>query len=537
MADTGRTVGIDLGTTNTVVASVKNRIPKVVPTDKGNLVLPSVVAMTASGDIVVGGVARDQRITNPQNTIFGAKRLIGRKFDSKIVRDFQARVPYEIVPSPEGDAAVRLGGKIYTLPEISSMVLGQAKVIAEQFLGGHINAAVITVPAYYNDNQRNAVKLAGIMCGLDVKQIVNEPTAAALAYGFNRGLKQKILVYDLGGGTFDVSILSIDGNEFEVLATGGDTFLGGIDFDDRIVDYVVDAFRQETKIDLTQSPAALQRVKNASEAAKIDLSLMQNVMIELPYIDERKGKPINLRVPLTRDILNSLTQDLVDRTFVMCDEVLSERGIPRSTINEVLLVGGQSRMPFIQQRIQQHFKKPPRKGVHPDESVALGAALLASSINSNEQVTLIDALSMPIGYALQSGRFRRIIEKNQRIPVTRSFRVPPPTQEGATVVDIDIFQGDSEFIIDNEYLGTVKVPIASIGRRIDFMLDQESLLRVMIEGASGPEKIALATRDTPEVLRKALEEDEARRPAPTETEIQESGGVFSSLKRLFGGSS
>ena len=535
MAEKGRIVGIDLGTTNTLVASVKNRVPRIVPTDKGTLILPSVVSLSPRGDLVVGGVARDQIVTNPRNTIYGAKRLIGRKFDSRVVQALKSYYSYEIVAGEDGDAAVSLGGRVYSLPEISAMVLGQVKTIAEQFLQGPISEAVITVPAYYTDNQRQAVKHAGQIAGLNVKRIVNEPTAAALAYGFNRGLDQRILVYDLGGGTFDVSVLEVKNNTFEVVATGGDTFLGGIDFDNRIIDFVVETFLKENKVDLTKSPIAMQRVKNASEAAKIDLSLMQNVTIELPYVEERKGKPVDLKVPLSRDQLNSLTRDLVDRTFEICDDVLTEKGITRSSIDEVILVGGQSRMPLVQARIQEHFGKPARKGVHPDECVALGAALLGESMDSPDSVTLLDAVSMPIGYGLPTGRFRKIIEKNHRVPMVKSFRVPPPQKPGSPFIEIDIFQGDSEFIVDNEYLGTVKLPAATTGKRIDFKVDQECLLHVFLEDAGDPREVKLATRDTPEILKKALAEAMEKRTQQEERDAAEKGGLFSSIKRLLGG--
>jgi molecular chaperone DnaK len=535
VADKPRIIGIDLGTTNTLVASVKNRVAKVVPTDRGNLILPSVVALSPKGDIIIGGVAKDQVVTNPRNTIYGAKRLIGRKYNSKVVQDLKSYFTYDIVEGPDGDAAVSLAGRVYSLPEISAMVLGQVKTIAEQFLGGEIVEAVISVPAYYNDNQRNAVKEAGKLAGFEVKRIVNEPTAAALAYGFNRGLDQKVLVYDLGGGTFDVSVLQLTGNVFEVLATGGDTFLGGIDFDNRIIDYVLEAFRKEHKVDLSQSPIAMQRIKNAAEAAKIDLTLIPNVVIELPYIEERKGKPLDLKVPLSREQLNSLTADLVDRTFTLCDEVLTEKGIVRSSIDEIILVGGQSRMPLVQQRIQQHFGKPPRKGVHPDECVALGAALLGDSLGQVDAVTLIDALSMPIGYALPTGRFRKIVEKNHRIPTTKSFRLPPPREPGAPFIEMDIYQGDSELIVDNEYLGTVKVPSSAVGKRIDFKLDEECLLQVSVEDAGEPKAVQLATRDTPDQLKKAIAEEMAKKTRVDERTAAERGGLFSSIKRLLGG--
>jgi molecular chaperone DnaK len=537
MADRPRIVGIDLGTTNTLVASVRNRIPKIVPTDRGNLILPSVVALSAKNDLLVGGVAKDQMVTNPKNTLWGTKRLIGRKYHSKAVEDLKGFFPYDIVEDPNGDAAVTMGGKLYTLPQVSSFVLSQLKTIAEQFLGGPIDAAVISVPAYYNDNQRNAVKEAGRLAGFDVKRIVNEPTAAALAYGFNRGLDQKVLVYDLGGGTFDVSVLHLAGNVFEVLATGGDSFLGGADFDNRIMEYVLERFRDETKVDLTESPIALQRIKNAAEAAKIDLTLIPNVVIDLPYIEERKGKPLDLRIPLTRDYLNNLTGDLVDRTFDICDRVLAEKGISRSEIDEIILVGGQSRMPLVQQKIQAHFGKAPRKGVHPDECVALGAALLGDSLGSIDAVTLLDALSMPIGYAMPNGRVKRIIEKNSLIPMVKSFRLPPPQQPGAQFIELDIYQGDSDLMVDNEYLGTVRVPAAAAGRKIDFRLTEECLLQVQVEDASGmSRKVDLATRDTPEQLKKALQEVASRNTpaAPSSSSgPSDDRGLFSSIKSIF----
>lgn len=539
MADKPRIIGIDLGTTNTLVASVKNRIPKIVPTDRGNLVLPSVVALSGKGELLVGGVAKDQMVTNPKNTLYGTKRLIGRKYHSRVVEDLKSHFKYDIVEAPTGEAAVTLGGRMYTLPEVSSFILKQLKTMAEQFLGGPIDEAVISVPAYYTDSQRQAVKEAGKLAGFNVKRIVNEPTAAALAYGFNRGLDQKILVYDLGGGTFDVSVLHMTGNVFEVLATGGDTFLGGVDFDNRVMDYVLEKFWEETKVDLSNSPIAMQRIKNAAEAAKIDLTLIPNVLIDLPYIEERKGKPLDVRIPLTRENLNALTMDLVDRTFELCDRVLAEKGISRSEIDEIILVGGQSRMPLVQQRIQEHFGKAPRKGVHPDECVALGAALLADSLGNIDAVTLLDAVSMPIGYALPNGRVRRVIDKNTLIPLTKSFRLPPPKEPGAAFIELDIFQGESDLMVDNEYLGTLKVPAEAAGRKIDFRLNEECLLQVLVEDPAGPRRIELATRDTPELLKKELARvaqeraQKAAQSSATPSTQDEGSGLFSSIKSIF----
>src|ERR1700694_4965828 len=309
-ADKPILLGIDLGTTNTCGAYVRNKGERVVPSDKGSLILPSVVAVSEKGDLLVGNVAKDQMVVNPRNTIYGAKRLIGRHDNSKVVQEKKHYFSYEIVEGPTGEAAVVLAGKVYSLPQISAFVLQHCKRVAEATLGQEITEAIVSVPAYYNDNQRNAVKEAGKLAGFNVKRIVNRPPAAALAYGLHRGFDHKVLVYDLGGGTFDVSVLQLHGNVMAGLATGGDTFLGGVDFDNRIIDFVLEEFRNQTKIDLTQSPIAMQRIKNAAEAAKIDLSLLSNVVIELPFVAERKGKPVDLRIPLARDRVHGLVIDL-----------------------------------------------------------------------------------------------------------------------------------------------------------------------------------------------------------------------------------
>jgi molecular chaperone DnaK len=537
-ADKPILLGIDLGTTNTCVAYVRNKVARVVPSDKGSLILPSVVAVSEKGDLLVGNVAKDQMVVNPRNTIYGAKRLIGRQYNSKVVQDIKHYFSYEIVEGPNGEAAVVLAGKVYSLPQISAFVLQHCKRVAEATLGTEISEAIISVPAYYNDNQRNAVKEAGRLAGFKVKRIVNEPTAAALAYGLNRGFDHKVLVYDLGGGTFDVSVLHLHGNVMEVLATGGDTFLGGVDFDNRIIDYVLEEFRNETKIDLTQSPIAMQRIKNAAESAKIDLSLLSNVIIELPYVTDRKGKPVDLRIPLSRERVNTLTMDLVDRAFELVEKVLGEKNLNRADIQEVLLVGGQTRMPLVQGKAHQFFGKQPRKGVHPDESVALGAALLAESMQEIDSVTLIDALSMPIGFAVPGGRFRKVIEKNTQIPSQRSFRLP--VARPGQALELDIFQGDGDRIIDNEYLGTLKFPPEAAGQRVNFNLDEECLLHVTIEGVTGETReVLLATHDTPEALKAAwLEESEKRRIAAEQsaaTNEQQPRGLFASIRKVFGG--
>src|SRR5437762_4956019 len=537
-ADKPILLGIDLGTTNTCVTYVRNKVARVVPSDKGSLILPSVVAMSDKGNLLVGNIAKDQMVVNPRNTIYGAKRLIGRQYNSKVVQDSKHYFSYEIVEGPNGEAAVVLAGKVYSLPQISAFVLQHCKRVAEATLGQEITEAIISVPAYYNDNQRNAVKEAGKLAGFTVKRIVNEPTAAALAYGLNRGFDHKVLVYDLGGGTFDVSVLQLHGNVMEVLATGGDTFLGGVDFDNRIIDFVLEEFRNDTKIDLTQSPIAMQRIKNAAESAKIDLSLLSNVIIELPYIADRKGKPVDLRIPLSRERVNALVMDLVEKTFQPVERVLGEKSLNRGDIQEVLLVGGQTRMPLVQGKAHQFFGKPPRKGVHPDESVALGAALLAESMQEIDSVTLVDALSMPIGFAVPGGRFRKVIEKNTQIPSKSSFRLPP-AKEGKGL-ELDIFQGDADKIIDNEYLGTLKFPADAAGQRVNFLLDEECLLHVTVEGISGDTReVMLATHDTPEALKAAWQEEPERRRLAAERQTPEQPraprGLFASIRQVFGG--
>ncbi len=527
-------LGIDLGTTNTCVAYVKNGMARVVPSDKGSLILPSVVAVSDKGDLLVGNVAKDQMVVNPRNTIYGGKRLIGRKYASKVVQDIKHYFSYEIVEGPQGEAAVLLAGRVYSLPQISAFVLQHCKRVAEATLGQEITEAVISVPAYYNDNQRNAVKEAGRLAGFTVKRIVNEPTAAALAYGLNRGFDHKVLVYDLGGGTFDVSVLHLHGNVMEVLATGGDTFLGGVDFDNRIIDYVLEEFRTETKIDLTQSPIAMQRIKNAAEAAKIDLSLLSNCVIELPYITDRRGKPVDLRIPLSRERVNQLVMDLVDKTFELVERVLAEKHLSRNEIQEVLLVGGQTRMPLVQGKAHQFFGKPPRKGVHPDESVALGAALLAESMQEIDSVTLVDVLSMPIGFAVAGGRFRKVIEKNTQIPVTRTFRLP--AGKPGQPLELDVFQGEAEYILDNEYLGTLKFPPEALGERVSFNLDEECLLHVTVEGVgTRPKEVLLATQDTPQALKNAwAEENERRRlEAERQAENERPKGFLAAIRKVF----
>jgi len=474
------TIGIDLGTTYSCAAWVQDGKPRIVPSEKGYTTVPSVVGISKKNDIIVGHPALDQLVTKPENAIYGSKRLIGRSFNSMIVQKMVKEMTYQIVPGRDNSASVVLGGTNYTLTEISSFILSEIKEMSQGQLQVEIHEAVITVPAYYNDNQRSAVKRAGEMAGFLVKRIVNEPTAAAVAYGFNKGFDQKVLVYDFGGGTFDVSILHIHGNKFKVLATGGDTFLGGSDFDTRITDYVLQSFRESAQKDLLEEKIAVQRIRAAAERAKRDLSTEKSVKIELPYITEIKGEPTDLKFSLTREKLNSLTVDLVDKTFSICDQVLNSVGIRHSDLNEILLVGGQTRMPLVQNKIHQFFKQPPRKGVHPDEVVALGAAILSDPMALTGKVQLHDVLSMPIGIGLPTGSFKRILDKNIPVPASKSFKIG--LKKGLSL-DIDIFQGEKSTVAENEYLGTFSFPTPLSGQKVQrlevkFDLSPECLLSV-----------------------------------------------------------
>ncbi len=539
MDEKARVIGIDLGTTNICVAHMRGRTPKLIPLDHGKAALPAVISLSSQGKWLLGAAAKDQLVIRPRNTIYGAKRLIGRQFNSLVVEELRHYYPYEIVEGARGEAAVLIEGEVHSLTDLSARVLAHVRRLAEEALRAPVDEAIISVPAYYNDNQRQAVKEAGSRAGFTVRRIVNEPTAAALAFGFNRAFEEKVLIYDLGGGTFDVSVLQISGNVFEVIATGGDSFLGGVDLDNRIIDFILEEIRRAHRIDVSGDPTAMQRIKSAAEAAKIDLSLIPNVVIGLPYLTTRRGKSVDVSLSLTRERLNELTCDIVERTFAICHRVLEEKGLKTSDIGEVVLVGGQSRMPLVQQQIEAHFGRPPRKGVHPDECVAIGSALLGEALGSVGTVTLIDVLSMPIGIALSNGSFRKIIDKNNIVPIRMGFRLPTPKSPDVQFLSLDIFQGDREMVVDNEYLGTLRVPAAAAGHKVEFRLDTEALLEVVVDLPDGPRRIELTTCDTPLILRQALLEEQRRRQAQQQIAAQEKGerpGFLSSIKRLLGGS-
>ncbi len=456
----GKAIGIDLGTTYSCVAVVENGQSKVIPNKGGYRTTPSVVAFDESGRRLVGHLAKRQMITNAENTIYASKRLIGRRYDSPEVKKAKATYPYEIIEGPHGDVRVRAGGQEFSLPEIGAMILQEMRRVAEEYLGEPVNEAVITVPAYFNDNQRQATKDAGKIAGLEVLRIINEPTAAALAYGYGKKLDQTIAVFDLGGGTFDISILEISEGVFEVISTAGDTYLGGDDFDDRIIDWLAETFQAQEGINLRKDKMALQRLKDAAEKAKCELSTVPQTQISLPFIATSDKGPLHLEVVLTREKLEELTEDLIDRTISICEKTLDAAGLNPEDIDEVILVGGQTRMPKIQERVGKFFGKPPRKGINPDEAVAIGAAIQAHALTMTEEekkekgedLLLLDVTPLSLGIATFGGFFTKIIEKNTPIP-THASHIFTTAADNQRAVKIIVLQGESERAAENELLG------------------------------------------------------------------------------------
>ncbi|MHB1286319.1 MAG: molecular chaperone DnaK [Leptospirales bacterium] len=449
----GKVIGIDLGTTNSVVAIMEGGEPVVIPNQEGSRITPSVVAFTDKGEILVGQVAKRQAITNPENTVYSVKRLIGRKFDADEVVHATKRLPYKVVKAGNGDAHVEIRGKSYSPAEISAKILVKLKQAAEDYLGEKVTEAVITVPAYFNDAQRQDTKNAGAIAGLNVLRIINEPTAASLAYGLDSKKEEKISVYDLGGGTFDISILEIGDGVFEVKSTNGDTYLGGDDFDQKIIDFLVEEFKKENGIDLKRDKMALQRLKESAEKAKIELSTALETEINLPYITADQTGPKHLVLKLTRSKLEQLVGDLVSHSMEPVRKALDDAGMSTKEIDEVVLVGGQTRMPKVQEAVKSFFGKEPHKGVNPDEVVAIGAAIQGGVLKGDvKDVLLLDVTPLSLGIETLGGVFTKLIERNTTIPAKKSnvFTTAADNQGSVTV---KVFQGERELASDNKLLG------------------------------------------------------------------------------------
>jgi molecular chaperone DnaK len=545
-----RVIGIDLGTTNSCVAIVENGVPTVIPNRGGYKTTPSMVAITEAGKRLVGHIAKRQAITNAENTVFAAKRLIGRKWNSPQVKNAVLTSSYRIVEGPHGDVRIQLRNKQYSVPEISAMVLQEMKTIADDYLGQPVTKAVVTVPAYFNDNQRQATKDAGQIAGLDVIRIINEPTAAALAYGFGKNIEKLVAVYDLGGGTFDISILEIGSHGvFKVIATAGDTFLGGEDFDARIIDWFVQGFKEEHGIDLRQDRMALQRLKDAAEKAKCELSSVKETEVNLPFIiSSGRNEALHLQRVISRSTLESLCEDLVERTVDICRQTLIDAKLGKDEIEEVVLVGGMTRMPRIQQAVTEFFERDPCKGVHPDEVVALGAAIQgAALVDEKQEMILLDVTPHALGIMTHGSYFEEIIPPNTTVPTSRN-KIFTTSRDNQTAVKILVMQGDHEKAEDNELLGEFaltglrRAPKGQVEIEVTFEINADGIVSVSAKDLETGQQQSIQvtatsglTHDEMKGMIDAAKDFAVDRKVSEELEasVQEAEKLIADIERLF----
>jgi len=499
-----RVIGIDLGTTNSCVAVIDGGKPVVIPNAGGYKTTPSMFAIAQDGKRLVGHLAKRQAITNARNTVYASKRLIGRRFDSEEVQRAGDLCPYEIARGPNEDARMVIGGKAFTCPEISAIILREMKHVAEEYLGEPVGDAVITVPAHFNDTQRQCTKDAGKISGLNVLRIINEPTAAALAYGIGREVEEKIAVYDLGGGTFDISIVELGDGVVEVLATNGDTFLGGEDFDRRLVDYILKEFEAEERLDLRGDAMALQRLKDAAEKAKCDLSALQSTEVNLPFIANDANGPRHLNLSLDRETLEELASDIVERTLSCVERCLADADLTKENVDHIVLVGGQTRMPLVQKAVADYFGKRAHRGVNPDEVVAIGACIQGSVLTSEERdMLLLDVTPLSLGIATFDGHFAPLIPRNSTVPVMKSH-VFTTTRDNQSAVKIRVMQGESDQAASNDLLGEfvlANIPATPKGEpeiEVAFDIDANGIVSVSARdlATQGEQSITVSARGT-----------------------------------------
>jgi molecular chaperone DnaK len=545
-----RVIGIDLGTTNSCVAIMEGEAPVVIPNRGGYKTTPSMVAVTEAGKRLVGHIAKRQAITNAESTVYAAKRLIGRKWNSPQVKNALMTSSYSIIEGPHDDVRIRLRDKEYSVPEISSMILQEMKIIAEDYLGQPVTKAVVTVPAYFNDNQRQATKDAGAIAGLDVIRIINEPTAASLAYGFGKNIDKTVAVYDLGGGTFDVSILEIGSHGvFKVIATTGDTFLGGEDFDARIIDWLVQGFQEEHGIDLRQDRMALQRLRDAAEKAKCELSSVRDTEINLPFIiSTGRNEALHLQRTLGRDTLEQLTGDLVERTASICREALQDANLGTDEIDDVILVGGMTRMPAVQRTVANFFKREPNKSVHPDEVVALGAAIQGAALTDDKrEMILLDVTPHALGIMTYGSYFEELIPQNTTVPTSRT-KVFTTSRDNQTAVKILVMQGESKKADDNELLGEFiltglrRAPKGHVEIEVTFEINTDGIVSVHAKdletGQAQSIQVTASSGLTPEEISNMIEHAkdymvERRTDEQFEQAKQEAETLIAEIERMF----